>query len=309
MTPLSEHILKNYQIRKSKKDKLRFIDLLRSHFPQLQVEEGGFGGSRNIVIGDVKTARVLLTAHYDTCAQLPFPNFITPKNLLFYLLYQIAIALPFIALMIGVMAGLRALGMPVPISLWVSYAVLLGSMVYVFMLGKPNPHTANDNTSGVITLLELMDRLTDEEKSQVAFVFFDNEENGLWGSARFAKVHKADGLKDKLVLNFDCVSDGDHMLFVLNKPCYQRYGDAFRAAFPEEMGKSVSIDPSSKAFYPSDQGNFPVNAAVAALKKHKWLGLYMDRIHTPRDTVFQEESISYLVNGTQRLLHKIGEVE
>ena len=56
----------------------------------------------------------------------------------------------------------------------------------VFMGGKPNKHTANDNTSGVITLLELMNRLSPEQKERTAFVFFDNEENGMLGSAFFA---------------------------------------------------------------------------------------------------------------------------
>jgi hypothetical protein len=48
------------------------------------VEKASFGG-RNIVIGNPDTAKVLYTAHYDTCARLPFPNFITPKNIFIYL--------------------------------------------------------------------------------------------------------------------------------------------------------------------------------------------------------------------------------
>ena len=53
-----------------------------------KVEKGAFG-ARNIVIGDPEAAKVLYTAHYDTCARMPFPNFITPKCLPIYLLYQI----------------------------------------------------------------------------------------------------------------------------------------------------------------------------------------------------------------------------
>lgn len=305
MTPLSQQILQSFQVRKTKDQKLRFIELLRSRYPQLQVEEGGIIKSRNIVIGDVKNAKLLLTAHYDTCARLPFPNFVTPKNMAAYLGYQLLIAAPFIALFLGVMFGLEQLGIEPFICLWLGYVTMMAAMVYVLMLGPANKHTANDNTSGVITLIEIMETLTEAEKSQVAFVFFDNEENGLLGSSRFAKDHKKDQLKSKLVLNFDCVSDGDHFLFVLNKPAYQKYAKLFQRSFPESNLKTVTIDPSSKAFYPSDQKNFPVNAAVASMKHHKLLGLYMDKIHTKHDTVFQEENIQFLAEGTARFLQEM----
>lgn len=305
MTPLSQQILQDHQVRKAKDQKLRFIELLRSHYPQLQIEEGGLIKSRNIVIGDVKTAKLLLTAHYDTCARLPFPNFITPKNIPVYFAYQLLIAAPFIALFLGIMFGLEWLGFSSIFSLWAGYFVMMAAMVYMLMLGPANEHTANDNTSGVITLIEIMEALTEAEKSQIAFVFFDNEENGLLGSSRFAKDHKNDDLKSKLVLNFDCVSDGEHFLFVLNKPAYHKYAKLFQASFPESVERTVTIDPSSKAFYPSDQKNFPVNAAVASMQHHKLLGFYMDKIHTKHDTVFQEENIRFLTDGTVRLADKL----
>ena len=41
------------------------------------------------VLGDPETAKVVFSAHYDTCARLPFPNFIAPKNLLVTLGYTL----------------------------------------------------------------------------------------------------------------------------------------------------------------------------------------------------------------------------
>lgn len=46
---------------------------------------------------------------------------------------------------------------------------------------------------------------------KAAFVLFDHEEIGMVGSYSFAKKHK-EILKDKLIVNLDCVSDGDHIL-------------------------------------------------------------------------------------------------
>ena len=305
MTPLSEAILANWQVRKTKQQKTEFIEFMQSQIPDLQVEQGGFGNNRNLVLGDVKNAKVLLTAHYDTCARLPFPNFITPKNIPLYIGYSLLICIPVFILIAVLSAILGILTDNFFIAYWGSFLPSMALMLFVFMGGKPNPHTANDNTSGVITLCELIAALTEEEKQQVAFVFFDNEENGLLGSSFFHKLHKKDNVDKKLLINYDCVSDGDHMLFVLSKPAQKTYGDAFVAAFPTTAEKTVHMEKSSTTMYPSDQANFPFGVGVAALKKKKGVGLYMNRIHTVKDTVFQPEHITFFAEGTQRLLNSI----
>jgi hypothetical protein len=58
--------------------------------------------------------------------------------------------------------------------------------------------------------------------------------------------------------------------------------------------------------YPSDQAGFPVSVGVAGMKKKRFVGLYMNRIHTIRDTVMRRENIEYLTDGTLRLLDKLG---
>ena len=80
MTELSREILENYQVRKTKKQKNAFIAFMQAHISHMQVQEMGFPKSRNLVIGDPESAKVILGAHYDTCARLPYPNFITPKK-------------------------------------------------------------------------------------------------------------------------------------------------------------------------------------------------------------------------------------
>lgn len=305
MTSLSETILSDWQVRKTRKQKNAFIEFMQSQIPGLQVEQGGFGNNRNLVLGDVKSAKVIIGAHYDTCARLPFPNFMPPKNIPLYIGYSLLICLPFLVLT-GILSGvLMALTDNFLLAYWGSFLPAMALMFYLFMGGKPNPHTVNDNTSGVITLCELIASMPPEQMSQTAFVFFDNEENGLLGSAFFTKLHKKDHLKNKLMINFDCVSDGDHMLFVLNKPAQKAYGEAFAAAYPSSAEKTVLIEKSSNTMYPSDQANFPMGVGVAALKKKKFVGIYLDRIHTVKDTVFQEENIKFFVDGTQRLLDAI----
>ena len=83
-------LLPAYEVRKRKEQKTAFIDMLRTHFgDRMRVETcGSLVKSRNSVIGDPETADAVYTAHYDTCAGLPFPNFITPRNLPVFLLYR-----------------------------------------------------------------------------------------------------------------------------------------------------------------------------------------------------------------------------
>ncbi len=299
MESLSYEILQNWQVRKTRKQKLAFVEMMQSRIPGLRVEEGGFLHCRNLVLGDVEAAKVVFTAHYDTCARLPFPNFVTPKNIVIYLGYSLLISLPFLVLMFGLTLLLGpwfgAAGA------FLGMLIGLGAMFYVFFLGAANPHTVNDNTSGVLTLVEAIARMSEEERARCAFIFFDHEENGLLGSGWFASKHKKT-MKDKLLVNFDCVSDGDDFLFVLSRKARKGYSEALRAAFAEYPGKKLHFESTLSAFYPSDQANFPVGVGVAALRKKPVLGLYVSRIHTSKDTVLQEENLAYLAEGTKKLV-------
>ena len=301
MTDLSREILQNWQVRKTKAQKERFIAFLQSRLDGLSVEEGGLPRCRNLVLGDVESADVIFTAHYDTCARLPFPNFITPKNILIYLLYQLLIMIPFFALGALLAWALVRLGVYAPGAMMLGWLAAFGLILYVFLLGPANPHTVNDNTSGVVTLCELIEALDEEERARCAFVFFDHEETGLFGSAFFASRHKK-ALKDKLVINFDCVSDGDELLFVQSGRAKRRAGGALAGAFSGAANKHAILSGPLGAFYPSDQVNFRCAVGVAAMQRAPLLGLYMSRIHTARDTVCDERNFSFLVEGTRRFL-------
>lgn len=302
MTELSRTILETWQVRKTKQQKSDFIAFLQAEFPDLQVEQGKFG-VRNLVLGNVAEADVVLGAHYDTCARLPFPNFLTPKNFLCYLVYNLLLLVPLFGIVALLSFLLTIAGVPGGVTYWLVLAAYFG-LLALMMAGPANQHTVNDNTSGVITLLECYAEMREEERRKTAFVFFDLEESGLLGSSQFAKMHKAD-MKQKLLLNFDCVSDGDHFLVIANKKACAAHEDALRAAYGEvPEGKTVAFEKAATTIYPSDQANFPVSVAFAAFKRHRVFGLYMDRIHTKRDTELDEQNIRWLVEGTLRLLKK-----
>ena len=109
-------------------------------------------------------------------------------------------------------------------------------------------------------------------------------------------------MKEKLLVNFDCVSDGDYLMLIPDKKHFSEQEENLKAAFADVTDKTVLIESSKGVYYTSDQKNFRKNVGVAAFKKSK-LGLYMDRIHTPKDTVFDERNISVLVSGFIKFLN------
>ncbi|MBR5502486.1 MAG: M28 family peptidase, partial [Oscillospiraceae bacterium] len=297
MTHIAATVLQKYQQRKTRKQKDAFIALMKETYPQLQLQEGGLVKNRNLILGNVESAKIIFGAHYDTCAKLPFPNFIAPKNLPLSIGYSLLITLPFFL----AVAAFNVLLNFVTDDYWVHYFLSLGVFIALFIVtfiaGKPNKNTANDNTSGVVALMELYEALTPAQREQVALVFFDNEENGLLGSSFFRKQY-GKALNSKLMVNMDCISDGDHLLVVANKAARKRFGAAITAAFSEAgEGKQFSVQKAECAYYPSDQQGFKNAVALAGMKKARFVGYYLDRIHTAKDTAFDERNIAAYVNG------------
>lgn len=312
MTEAAKTVLTTYEVRKTKGQKEAFRAFLCRELEKLgyepRVESGrSLVTSHNVVAGDPEKARVLLTAHYDTCAVLPFPNFITPRNLPVFLLYQLAVAAVILILAAAVeTAVLLAFDPPLWVALLTVYAAL-AFCIWWMLAGKANRRTANDNTSGVIALLEMAAALPPEDRDAVCFVWFDNEEKGLFGSSAFAGAHRR-VRADTLTLNFDCVGDGDYLQFfpsgVVKKD--SETVALLESAFLSE-GKKVVEVVRGLGLYPSDQARFRRGVGVAALKKAPLIGYYMDRIHTRRDTVLEEDNVQLLCRGVLRLAGMIRE--
>lgn len=293
-TPMD--VVKNYPVRKSKKQKQAFRAdvtqwLQNLGYPVCE-EEGSFH-SCNLVIGDPQRARYLVTAHYDTCARLPFPNLITPCNFWTFLLYQIFICLMLMlpALAVGGLVGYLLHSFDIGYFLFV---VLLWADIVLMLIGPANSSNVNDNTSGVVTLLEIARSIPELHRKNVCFVLFDLEEAGLIGSASYKKKHKRE-IPNQLVLNLDCVGEGDDIYFF---PTAKLKKSKERLAPLQKLAggygkKSIAVRTKGFSIYPSDQSNFPYGVGICALKRGR-AGLYLSRIHTPRDTVLDETNVNIL---------------
>lgn len=293
-----ETLLQTHPIRKSKAQKQAFRDWF-----QLQAEQMGYpsqihtkGSSNNIVIGDPESAKVTYTAHYDTPAVMPIPNFITPKNILIYILYQLLMVAFFfaVAFCVGVLTGwlTKEPGLAGFLAFVSVYA-----LIFLMMIGPANKNCANDNTSGVAAVMEIMNRLPEAERQKVAFILFDNEEKGLLGSSAYASTHKA-FKKNGLLINLDCVGDGEHIFFFANKktralPQYALLCETMEA----QEGCIPHMDKMESSIYPSDQAQFKYGIAVCACNKAKVIGYYVDKIHTKKDTVCEQANLDFLADG------------
>ena len=303
-TPMD--VLKLFPIRKNKKQKQAFRDSVQSYAEgfgyEVKIEKGSFGAN-NVVIGNPETAEYLVTAHYDTPAGLPFPNLITPCNAWTFWGYQL-----FVTAMMLLFVGAIAFGVSLLAedNFWVSWSayMALWLMLILMMVGPANKSNANDNTSGVVTVLETARALPEELRSQVCFVLFDLEEAGLIGSSSYAKKHKKE-IKNQLILNCDCVGDGDELMMFPNKKVRknEQQVNALRGICGSDGSKSLALREKGFAYYPSDQKNFPFGVGIAAFRRSKWAGLYCDKIHTKKDTVLDENNVSFL---RDRLIQLIG---
>lgn len=288
-------ILQEFPVRKSGVQKQCFRKGVGAYLESLgypvSFEKGSFG-SHNILAGDPETARYLVTAHYDTCTRLPFPNFITPCNAFVFYLTKIGLwtAMVLLGGLIGAAGGLL-LGQD-----WIPAfsAMSVGGIFALLLLGPANKTNVNDNSSGVITLLEIARSLPENQRKKVCFVLFDLEEAGLIGSSSYRKIHRK-AAENQLVLNLDCVGDGDHLLMIPTKKLKKdkkKLTSLYRAC--GYFGKkSLLLKEKGFCVYPSDQRCFPYGVGICALNKGK-CGLYLSRIHTRKDTVLDLTNVNIL---------------
>ena len=301
-------VLQVFPVRKSKKQKQDFREAVCSYGVALGYTcrtEKGYLGAQNVVFGNCETAEYLVTAHYDTPARLPFPNFITPQNIVVYLIYQIAVAL---LLLMPCFAMSMIVGRFAEDPVWIMLTlyITMFALLALMMVGPANKHNANDNTSGVITVLETMAAMPHNLRDQVCFVLFDLEEAGLIGSMSYHSKHR-EASERQIVLNADCVGDGDEILFIPCKRLRKQQQDrleSWKMLSPAAGKKSITIWDKGICFFPSDQGNFPYGVGIAAFRRSKVFGLYCSRIHTPKDTTCEENNVILIRDFLIRIIEK-----
>ena len=312
-----ETLVEKFPIRKSGKQKAAFRDWFiawaqEQGYTAEATKPKGMFRSSNVVVGDPETAEVTFTAHYDTPACMFVPNFITPRNVLVYILYQLLIV-PVMLLpgaLTGALTGhvLRVLTDNAELASGVGGLagfIMVYVVLGIMMFGPANKNNVNDNTSGVAAVMELMQRIPAEQRAKTAFILFDNEEKGMLGSSAYASSHK-EVKKGKLIINMDCVGDGENVLFFANKKT--RSLEVFpklEAAMQSAQGRNFMMNKMEKCVYPSDQSQFKHGIAVCACNKMPVIGYYCDKIHTKKDTICEQVNLDFLAQGLSDFVSRL----
>ena len=287
-----------YQKRYTQTEKRAFRDYIQKQAHDASLKTSLFPertASKNLVIGDLKNAKYVICAHYDTTPYLP----IALERSYGYS----HVLLEILSLVLGVGIGVILL-IFVPKLFWISIiTTLLG--VYGFLrISGIIPWTRrfsyNDNTSGIITLLHLMSE-NKTFKNEVAYVFIDSKEKGLKGSKLLSNLMQEQRMisskEDKKFIFVDSIGVGKDFAiswyretrFVWQlKEIFEKYNSkyGYTVALKEDNKKDVNDYLSFKRFD---------HASITCYKDVKKNGGYSKNLIKPqRDDYADEANIEYL---------------
>ena len=289
-------------MRRTEKEKDAFRRYVQEILPEARIETTADGKNKNIILGDPLTAKVVCTAHYDTPASSLFPNLMVPRNKMVYFLCQfVPVVLILTAAMVGGWLFAARFARPGDADFMryflLPYLFIYYGLYFVMYRVFKNPNNYNDNTSGVATVLSVVEKLSEEQRAATAFILFDNEELGKKGSKAYYKDHK-EAMKDRLLVNFDCVGNGEHILFISMKEAEKR-GEyqKLQASFPGGEDFRTYFYPMKGSESNSDYKNFPCGIGCMACRQTKGGLFYTPYLHTPKDVVAKNENIDFIAEG------------
>lgn len=280
--------------RKSKKEFREWVIQEAKKMGYTAIEEKSLIAN-NVVIGNPEKAEIIIGAHYDTPPSLsPFVvkhQFIT-----------IGCAYP-VALMYSLKGLMKFTSEIAPASIastaingvgMLAQAVNFGVFAYMLgFLGNANQKNYDDNSSGVLSVLNLMEKfkkLPDEQRDKIAFVLFDNEEKMLLGSITYANKHKKE-IKNQSVINLDCVGVDETMnLLYLGKNTPE-----IVKQFEKEIQENTNLTPNIKLTGPlsmSDHISFTgAKEHICLLAKNKSIYSLVSHIHSKKDNYIKDQNI------------------
>lgn len=297
-----DYINQNFPARRTDVEKRNFRQYVKENLEekgiQVNIELTKDGKNNNIIAGDPSKAKAVFTAHYDTPARSIFPNIMIPKNRLVFYLYQFV---PIIFLLVVSFAFADIVGNLIfkdMTAYLMSFLVAYYGLFFGIMRAFKNKNNHNDNTSGVATVLSIIDELSTDELKNCAFILFDNEEKGKKGSKAYYKDHKEE-MSDKFLINFDCVGNGNNVLFIAQKDAVDSSEyKKLENSFAKNDKYNLEFLTHKQADSNSDHKNFPKGVACVVCKESKRGLLYTPNIHTEKDIVANNSNIEFLTKNS-----------
>ena len=296
----AQEIFENHPTRFTKKEKASLRSTLRTELVRMGYAEDDIteinASGVSLLVGDAG-AEYMFTAHYDTPGKTGWmlgTSALWGQTGANIFLIAVMCLIGFTIPMSGAVLFPDASGSQI---FWSGELAMLSVLaIMIISMTVRNRNNRNDNTSGVLSLLALARKVAadDEMRKKCCFVFFDNEEWGLLGSAGFARHCKKKGidLDGTKVINFDCVGHGDVLTFASTRQ--SEITDALVKAF-SEAGQNPVKKRSSMIFL-SDHANFRNSVMVSYTLKSRMGPLYLPLIHTSKDISCDVEQINRLTD-------------
>lgn len=302
---ISNKVTKDFGIRHTYNEKTDFLEFVDKELKSLGYETEIIQGKnvkqcRNLCTVE-GNADIIFTAHYDTPGTMPkFLGFI------FKLLGHTRQIIGSIVYIIIILLLIRFMRNVLNISM--SYMIVV--ILIIFPMLIKNKKNYNDNSSGVITLLNIAYELKNNESLKkktdgIKIVFLDNEESGLLGSNLLSKYweEKDKYFKEKKIINFDCVGIGDIPMVYYSKELDYELADLLQISLASYKNNSKKF---MCKYYPlSDDFSFKKNPAVSIIFSNNSIipgGYYIPNVHSLKDNVLNLENIQWL---TGEILKKI----
>jgi hypothetical protein len=285
--------LRNHHKRLTREEKDAFLDdaqtLLEDwDYKVKRVTTAGRLRSSVHLETEVKEAECIVMAHYDTPTMMPpWIELLVrwlghTRPLLLSLAILLVVIIPFL--------------LPGKVFVWI--ALIVGLSLLIFLI--PNPKNLNDNTSGVLGLLDLAQQLNafPSAKKKVKFVLVDNEEWMLLGASQLRKQWLEAGFvfDESRIICLDCIGWGDVPVIIRNGASH--VGNELIDVFQEEKPESVLLNmkalPLNDNFVFRDEGAI----LVSMMKKAWWSGGYfIPNIHSVFDKKLDMNTIKWVTGN------------
>ena len=298
-----DYLLRTFSMRKNSPQKAAFRrwlleELQNSGWTAAEERYGGLNPSVNVVAGNADAAQVVVVAHYDTTAKRLLPCIIFPVNRLMQMIFRFSISVLTLVISylfafgVGYFSHRQGLILPV-------FLLLATVLLFFEDFGPANRQNANGNSSGVLTLLELLRQQT--PRDSVCFVFLDNGAKDALGAEGYRKRYG----KKQLVINLDCVGDGEQVIVMPSPRCKteDHLLRSLQKAFSPSDGMQVHLMKDGHLRYRSDHVGFPRHVAICTCRKTKLLGYYIPNLHSSLDRELSDRNVSYMVKTLSRFLN------
>lgn len=293
-----------YNKRRSRREKENFRNYI-SH----QLHTAGWttqtvsGGkwifrSNNVITTNTQTPKVVLMGHYDTASAFPYISNL-PQWLfgvaIGQIIYSIIIFIPIVMVCF--------IGMNRIVGYSVSATIIIIALLFYLFGYFPNPINKNDNTSGVISLLDISNNsiVKGKYRGKIMLVFTDNEEKGCLGSKVLKKRLRSLNydISNAKIINLDCIGYGDKIGIGYTNDKSLIFAERLRNIFQQNNGINTEVNVLKNSS--SDHKRFKEEGAVivSRYKAPIWgprRSYYIGPIHTYMDRTINQNGINEITN-------------